>query len=105
MTYVRAGSRTRIQNYLIYECRCFVESRYGTTLYAVVRVAARSLEEAWIEAHLYLKREKFAPSVDYHTEEVGNDKAFLRGVTRRKAEVLTLRTFLHMIDYYRATQE
>ena len=100
MTYVRDStprSRSPIANYRIYEFHCHVLSAYGTRNYTVTRVAALSKEEAVYMSRQRLLAEGNEIEMVSDVIDKGMDRSFLRGKTRRRSQVLDLRTYDYLI--------
>ena len=95
MTYVHLTpprKRAPIVNYRIYEFHFRVLSAYGTRDYAVIQVAALSKEEAEYMSRRRLLAEGNKIERVSEVIDKGMDRSFLRGKTRRRSQILNLKT-------------
>ena len=105
MTYVRdfapKGKRTPIANFRIYEFHSHVLTKYGSRYYSIVTVAALSEEEAVYMSRSRLDAEGHVIEMVSDVVDKGIDRSYLTGKTRRRSQVLDLRTCDYLI--YKST--
>ena len=87
----RAGSRVDIlPTFYMYELRFRGESSYGIPRFFIAEVAALSEVEAWSTLSLSCIRAKIKFEQRIRSLNIGVDRSFLEGKTRRKPEVLNM---------------